>query len=53
MSSYLANGLRFQMNGRKFSVFQNSLLEVNLMEPADRQVQNLSKQLQDVMGENS
>lgn len=41
------------MNGKKVSVFQNSLLEVNLMEPADGQVQNLGKQLQDAMEENS
>lgn len=46
----LANGIRFQMNGKKFSVFQNSLLEVDLKEPEGRQIQNLKKQLQYAMG---
>jgi len=39
------------MNGKKFSLFQNSFLEVYLMEPADRRVQNLGKQPQDAVGE--
>lgn len=32
---------------------KNSLLEVDLKEPAGRQIQNLEKQLQCAMGENS
>lgn len=44
-------GLRFQVNGK--DSIQCKLLEMNLIEPAGRQLQHLWKQIQEVKGKNS